>query len=340
MESLGLDTIRSASHVPSPRLPWVISAPPSATAHDLAGLIAGERDRLGEALTHSGAILFRGFGVTRPEQLCKMVTASGGESMRYLGGDSPRTPLEADVYTSSETPPGVLIPLHHEMSFLRAYPRHLWLSCVTPALEGGETLLADARAIYRDIDAAVRRRFVAHGVRYLCSLRGESVFFDMLDRFQKVTKTWMETFETRDRAVAERRCLELATHMRWSPSGRLLFDILRPATLAHPVTGEQVWFNQAHLFRLSPQYLGHARYWMARLLFLRRNTCSHHAQLGDGSEIDAATIAHLFAVMRAHTVRVTWRRGDVLWVDNLSCMHGRAPYHGPRRVLVAMARGD
>lgn len=340
MESVGLERLRFASRVPAPPLPWRISAPPRACAADLCQLIGEHREPLAQVLTHSGAILFRGFDVADAEDLGRVVAAAGVAPMRYLGGDSPRTRVTGEVYTSSESPPAVTIPLHHEMSFLRAYPRHLWLNCVAPASSGGETTLADARAIFRDVDASVRDRFVTHGVRYRCSLRGESKLYDALDRCQKVTKSWMETFETHDRALADSRCRALATTHRWLPSGRLTFEIVRPAVLAHPVTHEWVWFNQAHLFRLNPHYLGHLRYWLARLLFLKKDTCSHDACLGDGSEIDDDTLAHLFEVMRVHTVALRWRRGDVLWIDNLSCMHGRAPFHGDRRVLAALTQGE
>jgi hypothetical protein len=37
------------------------------------------------------------------------------------------------------------------------------------------------------------------------------------------------------------------------------------------------------------------------------------------------------------TIFFPWRRGDVLFLDNMLMAHGRAPYTGPRKVLVGMA---
>ena len=109
------------------------------------------------ALLASGAILFRGFGVTEPQQLATLMAAAGGAPMRYLGGDSPRRKLASAVYTSTEAPGGVCIPLHHEMSYLSCYPRQLWMACAMPARRGGETTIADGCAVLRSLDEGVRR---------------------------------------------------------------------------------------------------------------------------------------------------------------------------------------
>jgi alpha-ketoglutarate-dependent taurine dioxygenase len=322
-EVMQLPIVRPQKPAPGPQLP---------------SLIAAERAHLATLQLRHGAILFRGFAVTEPAQLADAIAAAGEAPMRYVGGSSPRTRIGQRVYTSTQLPPQIRIPLHSELAYVNAYPRHLWFCCAVPPAVGGETVLADARQVYRAIDPLVRRRFIARRVRYRCSFHGPSAWFRLLDQVHKVTRSWMEAFETTDAAIAEARCRELGADVHWLASGRLVMEIVRPAAISHPETGEPLWFNFAHLFRLNPRYLGQLRYRLAQLFFVDRETRTQDAHYGDGSEIDGATIDHLFDVLDAQTVSFPWQRGDVLWIDNLLCMHGRNPFRGPRRVLAAMSR--
>jgi alpha-ketoglutarate-dependent taurine dioxygenase len=38
----------------------------------------------------------------------------------------------------------------------------------------------------------------------------------------------------------------------------------------------------------------------------------------------------------ANTVKFPWQRGDMLVLDNVLSMHGRATFDGPRRILTAL----
>ena len=319
-------------------LPLVICAESGSTVETLARRLDVGRSLLQRQVARVGAILFRGFGVRDARALSSLVASAGGEPMRYLGGDSPRTHVGGEVYTSTECPPAIRIPLHNELSYLSVYPRHLWFACVTPAARGGETTIADGRAIWRALDPSVRERFARSGVRYTYSFRGESFWWRALDRVRKVGKSWMEAFETDDWRVADAHCRQLASRHRWLPSGRVVLELDGPASLADPRTGEPAWFNQAHLFRFNPRYLGWRNYLLARILYARRDSLSHDAQFGDGSPLDGATLSHLYDVMEAHTVPVRWQAGDVLWLDNRVCLQGRNPFRGQRRVLVTLSR--
>ena len=104
------------------------------------------------------------------------------------------------------------------------------------------------------------------------------------------------------------------------------------SSLRHPETGELAWFNQAHLFRLHPRYLGVRRYLLARALFRDPETRSHHAWLGDGSEIDRATLEHLYDVLGSHQVPVAWESGDVLAAAARAATTGEHPVETPPAV--------
>ena len=87
--------------------------------------------------------------------------------MTYDYGSTPRTDLGREVYTSTEYPPRQSIPLHNEMSYTSRWPMRLAFGCLQSSRKGGATPLADSREVLRRVDPALRRRFTAHGVKYV-----------------------------------------------------------------------------------------------------------------------------------------------------------------------------
>jgi len=49
-------------------------------------------------------------------------------------------------------------------------------------------------------------------------------------------------------ADVERFCAENDLTCEWLGNGQLRTKQVNAAAMTHPVTGERVWFNQAHLF--------------------------------------------------------------------------------------------
>jgi TfdA family taurine catabolism dioxygenase TauD len=58
---------------------------------------------------------------------------------------------------------------------------------------------------------------------------------------------------------------------------------------------------------------------------------------GDGCRIEEEIIERLRDAYLKEKVRFGWKEGDILMLDNMSVAHGREPYIGDRRVVVAMA---
>lgn len=293
--------------------------------------LAGEKKRfLDEALLTHGALLFRGWPVRSCEQFAELVEALSGERglLQYRGGASPRRSLSAGaqpVYNSTEYPPDMELSLHNELSYSGAWPDRIYFLCLTAPERDGETTLGDSRRILDRIPPAVRARFEAKGVRYIRNLpSGAGSGY-----------SWQDAFGTGDPAEAERHCREIGAQHEWLAGDVLRVMEVRPATAVHPVTGEDVWFNQADGFH--PSALDPATH--AELLALcgSEDLFRLNVAYGDGTPIDLSDLAAVRQVIRSETRPHAWRPGDVLMLDNLLAAHGRRPFSGERRIAVAMS---
>lgn len=276
---------------------------------------------LSELLKH-GAVLFRDFGldsVERFEELARVVTP---ELMDYYERAAPRLSVGRNVYTSTEYPPEHAIPLHHEMSYSHNWPSKIWFYCAQPARRGGATPIADDRKVFRLLDNELKECFLRKRVMYVRNY-GEGL--DL---------SWREAFQTDDRAVVEEYCRQARMSCEWRAGDRLRTRAVRQVIATHPQTGETLWFNHAHMFHVSnvePEVRA------ALLSQFAEDELPRNAFYGDGSPLEADVLAEIRRVYNDAAVRFPWRAGDVLLLDNFLASHGREPFEGPRRVLVAMA---
>lgn len=285
-------------------------------------------------LLKHGALLFRHFPITNAEDFTASIRAmQTGTFINYIGGDSPRTKVTEGVYTSTETPPSMHLPLHNELSYVKHYPTHIYFYCAVPPIEKGETILGDARKIYASIDPKVRDRFIEKGIRYTSCYPYKN---DWMHRINKSHKSWVHVFETEDKQEVSRKCQENEIAYKWYKNDWIQIIQERPAVMAHPQTQEPVWFNQAHHFDFNPRFLGLSRYLGSKLFYYRKHTLLHDVAYGDGTKIPRRDLYHIFDVLDSHTVYFPWKKNDFLVVDNILMMHGRASFSGKRRVLTAM----
>jgi alpha-ketoglutarate-dependent taurine dioxygenase len=306
------------------QLPVVIE-PGTGRGRSLAGLVSMAEERRGylhSELLWNGALLFRNFDLPDADSFRGFVrTFSQKEFFGYEGGVSPRTGLGSGVYTSTEYPPDMVLTLHNEMSYSVPYPDQLYFFCVTPAEHGGETTLGDSRRILRRMDREIAEEFRSRGVRYERNLgphKGSGY-------------SWQDAFETDDDRTVEDICRKKGMDFEWTGNGYLRVSQTRPATAQHPVTGEEVWFNQAEGFH--PSVMDRQTYeW-----FIDNNEPFRlNARFGDGTEIPLEMLESIRAVVSEETVPHRWMKGDIIVVDNILSAHGRLPFSGERKIVLAM----
>ncbi len=304
------------------------AAAPSDRPRDASHFLAWyeeHRSLLEEKLLRHGALLFRGLGVVDPEGLRALARAISGELQDYVDGNSPRTRLAAGVYTSTEYPARYPISMHNELSYSESWPARLFFCCATPPPSGGETPLADSRALLRHLDPAIVAEFSRRRVRYVRNLHAGRGF----------GPSWQKTFETENRGEVEARLRQADTTFEWTDRGGLRLTSVRPAIAVHPTTGEAVWFNQAEQFHPST----HAREVYDAMKILsggRDDLLPQNATFGDGAPIPLDLLTEIRQTTAHHRVLFPWQKGDVLMLDNLLTCHGRQPFTGERKILAAM----
>jgi alpha-ketoglutarate-dependent taurine dioxygenase len=320
--------------ITSTKLPLVMEPEDhNITLPQLLDLVRNENGYFRKNLLEHGGLLLRNFPIQNEHDFAAVIhNLQLGNFIDYIGGDSPRKKIIDGVYTSTEAPPSIKIALHNELSFVKNYPKHIYFYCAIPPVADGETIIADARKVYASMNKEVRERFLEKGLRYVSCYPFKDDFMNFIN---KSHKSWIDVFETEDKAEVERKCHENEFSFHWHPKDWLKISQTRPAAITHPQTGEDVWFNQAHLFDFNPKLLG--RYYLAvKLLYCRKHTKLHEVFFADDTKIARKDLYHVLDVLDANTVRFPWQKGDMLILDNILSMHGRATYKGKRRVLTAM----
>lgn len=295
---------------------------PAADRVDLLSWCGANRARLIEWRRDYGAVLLRGFRVGGADGLRAIVLALGEQPMAYTERSSPRTRVGDDVYTSTEYAASQRILPHCENSYANQWPRYIAFHCRTPAESGGETPISDCRRMLTVLDPAIVAEFRARGVRYVRNYH------------PGLGLSWREVFGVETREQIEERCRMAGYGFAWSEEGVLRTWRSAPAIVRHPETREPVWFNHAAFFHVAslPEEIAHG--------LLSRHApeaLPNQTFYGDGGTIDHDTI---HAIQRAYgevALAFPWCAEDLLLLDNMRHAHGRAPFTGPRTVLVSMS---
>ncbi|AXA67771.1 TauD/TfdA family dioxygenase [Pseudomonas oryzihabitans] len=291
---------------------------------DLLDAQALLRPLVDERLERCGGLLFRGFSVGEAERFRSFAAGFGQPLLNYEFGSTPRSNVTQGVYTSTEYPAHQHIPLHNEQAYTREWPLRIWFYSLVAAARGGETPIADSRAVYARMGTAIRERFEARGLLYTRN------FGNGLD------VPWEQVFNTSDRQVVEAYCRARGIDCLWKDDGELRTRQRCQATARHPRTREAVWFNQAHLFHVSnlPPEVRESL-----LEIVDEEDLPRNVYYGDGSRIEVDLLDEVRGVLEEEKVSFPWQSGDVLMLDNMLAAHARAPFEGPRKVIVAMAEG-
>lgn len=276
-----------------------------------------------EEILKYGGILLRGFDIFSISEFNRFVQVLSPNLLDYVYRSTPRTRLGGKIYPATEYPADRSIPQHNENSYSLSWPQKIFFFSVIVASEGGETPIADSRSVYEKIDKQIRDTFEKKGVLYIRNYR------------PGMDLSWQEVFQTDQKEVVEDYCKSHSIEWEWNKGpSELITKQVCQATLFHPQTKENVWFNQAHLFHISSLEEDARDSLLAEYdyEFLPRN-----AFYGDKTPLEEHVLEHIREAYEEEKVVFKWQKGDMMLLDNVLMTHGRNPYKGERKVAVAMA---
>lgn len=284
--------------------------------------IEKNRDDIDRFLSGNGALLVRGLDMNNEEEFGGILAGLFGEELaEYTYRSTPRTQLKNNVYTATEYHAGETIPQHNENAYSSTWPMRIGFLCCVPAAKMGNTPISDSRVAYQRIPVEIREEFERKKVMYVRN-------------YSSVDLPWTEVFQTTDRKAVENYCVENNISFEWTDSG-LRTKQVNQAVIAHPVTNEKLWFNQAHLFHVSNL---DAELQEGLISLLGEDNLPRNTYFGDGTPMDIDVLSVIREVYEKTKFSFQWEKDDLLLLDNMLFTHGREPYEGARKVLVGMAR--
>lgn len=286
--------------------------------------ITNNKDQLQKNLMQYGMLLFRHFSLTNVDDFHDFMAIFSSQSHSYEHGSTPRTQITERVFTSTEYPSDQIIPFHSEMSYTNSWPMKLWFYCAQPAKQGGMTPLADNRRVLASLPSTIVEKFKKLGVKYVRNFHDEHLGV-----------SWQSTFQTDSPQQVESYCQQQGIRCIWFGK-RLRTEQICQGVSIHPVSHEEVWFNQAHLFHyssLEPEIRDFL------LNDFGEDYMPRNAYYGNGEPIESEVLDTIRACFNKHRIEFEWCPYDVLMLDNMLVAHARDSFTGPRKIYVGMADG-
>ncbi|CAG2188371.1 unnamed protein product [Mytilus edulis] len=188
--------------------------------------------------------------------------------------------------------------------------------------EGGQTPLVLSNLVYQQmlkLNEPFVNKLLDLGVKYTRVLPNGD------DPSSPIGRGWQSTYGTTNKEEAEKKALELVGSIEWLSDGCLktITDVL-PAIREDKRTGKMTWFNS-----VIAVYRG----WKDS-----RNSPETSITFGDGSPMDPDVMTTLENTLNELATDFSWKKHDVVMVDNRQVLHGRRSFVPPRQILAALCK--
>ena len=283
------------------------------------------KDKIEREIYQCGGVLLRDFSIRSLSEFNTLVHLICSNVLDYIYRSTPRTNLGKKIYTATEYPSDKAIVFHNENAYALKWPNKIIFFCVIAPQSGGETPLADSRCVFNKLNKELLDRFNKKKILYK---RNYSVGLDL---------SWQEVFQTADKKIVEQYCDANQMQYHWHDTNKSKIELttkqICQASIKHPITHENVWFNQAHLFHSSSLNEIDKNFLLS---VVNEENLSRNAYYGDENLIAVDDIKHILEAYDSEKIVFRWQKGDVLILDNMLMAHARNAFSGERKIAVAM----
>lgn len=276
------------------------------------------------ALDESGAIALTGFGatladfVTLGNAICDNWHDYRGGGFRFGSLDRRTVDTEASILTATGSTQTFPIPLHGEMYYFKERPGVLWFYCeIPPSGGGGETTVCDGKTLLDGLPPDVLTYLRANDLMYLRRLEAAD---------------WRQAYMTDDVNVISRICEANDTVLTYDAETDVVeTTFVTPAIIRDPDGSERlissllpVWFGeQIAEAGTAAEILGETS----------NRTPPLVVRTATGDRIPAEIVHAVYGTGIVQETKVDWQPGDILAVNNLTTLHGRAESTDPDRLI-------
>ncbi|XP_066913813.1 dapdiamide synthesis protein DdaC-like [Clytia hemisphaerica] len=285
------------------------------------------RKHIDENLKTHSAFLLKGLPTNGVDEIQDFISGMEYKSFYYDAGNAARSSVGEYLYTASDEPKDVSIEPHNEMAYLETFPSKIMFYCASAADYGGDSPVVFNRDIKKSLDTSdVYEKMNKKKIRYIRNLSHEK---------NSPYLTWQETFKTKSEEKAEKVMQRENMDWEWQHNGDLSLWNTVSATTQHPVTKEEIWFNQVTA--------AHSSYYKDMSInvnnqHLPANQFPLHTCYGDGEEITDEEVDEIRSATWSNAMSLKLQPGDVLLLDNLLALHSRMSYEGgERKILVNLS---
>jgi len=231
--------------------------------------------------------------------------------------------------------------MHNEFVGTRA-PRAAAFVCFKAAETGGEFLIADGRAMFRDIDSDVLEKLYNRNIRYSVM---ELPFFGWIDNLPDFVQNPVMGAVKGVVSAAINAKVDFDVELLWDEGGYDNVKMLQarapkqPPIVRHPVTGDPTWFCNVHSHSSKLRKDRESTYGAERFEDGASQINKSDMFYGDDGELTDEELKHLDDITMKNVKFVKMTEGDVVLLDNYKCMHGRNVFDGTRKHGVAWFEG-